>query len=293
MQLSVIRSLGGWGDVQMALGAITAYKKEHPTSDIHFTVEENLTDLTKHNPYLATVTSVPSGIVLEGTNAISINRVCLDYETSRANSKVRLNRMELFAKAIGVKHYRTSKNFFPSVFVANQELEKAEELLKHSPRPRAFLVTKSFSWSRDWDPHSKWYELSHMLRKQGWSIIVSRARRMEWEDMDWRNCQLLVQQPIRTIIATLSQCDLVIGVDTGPMHTAASLGIPTVWIFTCTDGKVRTKNYANAKYVHGDCPNYPCWYSLKCAYRKFGLVCSRSITPEQVLSAIRGLDVTS
>jgi len=73
-----------------------------------------------------------------------------------------------------------------------------------------------------------------------------------------------VKQPIKTVTAALSWMDLVIGPDSGLLHTAAALGKPTIWLFGPTAGSLTIKYYKDAKVVEcytGLKCRFPCYYS--------------------------------
>ena len=77
---------------------------------------------------------------------------------------------------------------------------------------------------------------------------------------------------IRETIVLLSQLDLVIGPDTGPMHVAGTLGIPTLWLFGPTDPRLRVGYYPETNVIWKPCnKNNACWYDycekLNCLWK--------------------------
>jgi len=89
----------------------------------------------------------------------------------------------------------------------------------------------------------------------------------------------------------INECDLVISPDTGPAHIAAALRIPTLWIFTHIDGKIRTKGYDLfwvCQNIPKDCPSNgkPCWYDIPCSRQqienKANPPCSEAVSPDMV-----------
>lgn len=87
---------------------------------------------------------------------------------------------------------------------------------------------------------------------------------------------------LRQTMAMLRQCDLFISGDTGLMHIAAALGVPTVSIFgpTSVARRAPTHNRGVALWPRSSC--HPCFRGkwIPCD-------CIRDITPEEVLACTR------
>ena len=87
---------------------------------------------------------------------------------------------------------------------------------------------------------------------------------------------------IRELGALLSRCDLVVCNDSGPMHLAAALDVPTVAIFGPTDHVAWHPLSQNASIVRRDMPCWPC-SAHKC---KIGWECTKKLPVEPVWDAI-------
>ncbi len=86
---------------------------------------------------------------------------------------------------------------------------------------------------------------------------------------------------IRELGAMLSCCDLVVCNDSGPMHLAAALDVPTVAIFGPTDHVAWHPLSENATIVRRDMPCWPC-SAHKC---KIGWECTKKLPVEPVWDA--------
>ncbi|MEJ5301621.1 MAG: glycosyltransferase family 9 protein [Thermodesulforhabdaceae bacterium] len=88
---------------------------------------------------------------------------------------------------------------------------------------------------------------------------------------------------IKSLIGALSLTSIVIGPDTGPLHLAALIGIPTVSIFRATD----SAKYTPSGSTHASCqvpmPCSPC-LKKKC---KLNEICSLAIPAETVVNYIK------
>lgn len=85
-------------------------------------------------------------------------------------------------------------------------------------------------------------------------------------------------ETIRELGALLSCCDLVVCNDSGPMHLAAALDVPTVAIFGPTDHVAWHPLSENAAIVRRDMPCWPC-SAHKC---KIGWECTKKLPVEPV-----------
>lgn len=83
---------------------------------------------------------------------------------------------------------------------------------------------------------------------------------------------------IRKLAALLSRCSMVVCNDSGPMHLAAALDIPTVAIFGPTDHVAWRPMSENASVVRRDMPCWPC-SAHKC---KIGWECTKKLPVEMV-----------
>ena len=86
---------------------------------------------------------------------------------------------------------------------------------------------------------------------------------------------------IRELGALLSCCDLVVCNDSGPMHLAAAMDVPTVAIFGPTDHVAWHPLSGNASIVRRDMPCWPC-SAHKC---KIGWECTKKLPIEPVWNA--------
>ena len=98
-------------------------------------------------------------------------------------------------------------------------------------------------------------------------------------------CNLAGRTSPAELAAVLSRCDLLIGIDSGPMHVAAAMGVPVVGLFGPTDpGRTGPMGDGHEVIYHPQ-PCGPCM-TPTCAER----TCMASITlDEVVLAATRAL----
>lgn len=89
---------------------------------------------------------------------------------------------------------------------------------------------------------------------------------------------LYAPKSIRELAALLSRCNMVVCNDSGPMHLAAAMEVPTVAIFGPTDHVAWRPMSENASVVRRDMPCWPC-SAHKC---KIGWECTKKLPVEMV-----------
>lgn len=296
MKIAVYRGLGGWGDVEMALVAAGSWKMAHMDADVTFVCPGPLLPLTENYPFIDR--AIPSSS-FRGSGPyvwfFNITAPCLNYEM-RYQPNIDKSRIEIFCDWMNVKYNPSALKSNP---LSYQEKVFARELIRENADKFVIgWVTQSYSPIRR-IPTDTWREIVKITgeRIPNCKNIVLRESRKSWEDMFWNPSEdvLMQGENIREVIRTLSACDLVIGPDTGPMHSASMMGIPSIWLFTHIDGKVRTKEYSNVTIVQGYCHlgKSPCWYTGGCDQDiAYFAPCAR-FDPEKVFNMIESIYLCS
>ena len=110
------------------------------------------------------------------------------------------------------------------VYLSPSDLDVASQIIKNYPRPRIVLLEGlEGKTTRGWDP-SKVSQLESAIKaKYKVSPIYFGSKHVP----NYKGAPLTLRQNI----ATLSLCDIAIGVMSGPLHFAASVGLPTITLF--------------------------------------------------------------
>lgn len=150
-------------------------------------------------------------------------------------------------------------------------------------------------WERDkWIEFAKLLELHLGLRAL---VFYGPGEREEANKLGWalrvRNCRPVVapDTTLRQYLALLKLHGAAfVGGDTGPMHMAAAMGLPTVALFGASDPKRNAPCFANARYTTLQDLSAPCAGSFrrKCSYHAPGM-CMSNIEPQQVIHALEEL----
>jgi len=277
---------GGMGDVQMALNCVKSFKHLRPKTHITFLCDKYLLPLAYNNPNIdECIAFYPEFKELNFDKIYNLSDdVCLEYELK--TNPVKKTRMEIFAEVLKIP--KISIN--PEVYLSKDEKESIPHLMDINKidknKFKIGVITRAGSYSRI---YSRYEELEDLISENS-QIIVFKGKSIDWSDTEWsKNTRIIEGKSLRELISLLSVCDIVIGNDTGPMHIASSLNIPTLWLFSHIDGNMRVKEYRNANFIQGICGFSPCWYKIKCIVNNNPNTppCLDNIEPKEIIEKIK------
>jgi hypothetical protein len=245
----VYRRLGGLGDIIMTFPIIEYTKKKNPNHKITYSCPEEFLCLAENNPFIDNL--IPFGVGVtkkEYDIVVDLTADCIKYEMKH-QPNVELNRSEIFMKSVGFDPKETPR---PKLYLSDDEL---------CCRPLGLdckqiaIVLESNANIRTWEGV---YEFRDELLKDKTTIVYEVCKGKPSNYKETKPPDQTVKyfdHSLREIASMFHQCDLVIGPDTGPMHMASALNIPTLWLFTHIDGSIRTKNYDPdiTHFVQGNC----------------------------------------
>jgi len=167
------------------------------------------------------------------------------------------------------------------------DLDAARRVLADVPRPRVVLHPAARWGTKLWEAE-RWRTLAASLAEEGAGIVVTGSQ----ADMEMAAaiCDGLQPAPrslagrlsLKTLAAVLRSADLMITVDSGPMHIAAALGTPVVALFGPTD-PARTGPLGPGRVLRQPLPCSPC-LQRTCRIAKTRR-CMRDIDAAAVLAA--------
>jgi ADP-heptose:LPS heptosyltransferase len=133
---------------------------------------------------------------------------------------------------------RPSAFRLPRLILTAQEKDAARKLLDGSPRPRAVIFVpepRRKCWTLD-----LFLKFAEVIAANEVSLVLAfgpNDPRRDCEEIRQllarhpRRARVLPAMPLRPFAAALSQCDLFVSNDCGPMHVAVAVGTPTVSVF--------------------------------------------------------------
>jgi ADP-heptose:LPS heptosyltransferase len=141
---------------------------------------------------------------------------------------------------LSIKPSSYSTSYYPT----KQELEQAKTLHNHYCTPGQSLIllhpgaTDRFKcWPIDY-----YIELAHLLKKNPYRLVVSATKKEQdlsaLLSSSIPTLAVLPQLTLRMFAAFIKTCALVITNDTGPMHLAHAMHVPTIALFSSTSSKI-------------------------------------------------------
>ena len=125
----------------------------------------------------------------------------------------------------------------PRLFVTNEEKERARALLKGLKRPIVAIHPSEGGSAPDVES-LVYKQISNFLKSRGTGVIHVGQKKLHYLKVDR---DLGGETDLRTLMAVLSEINLLISPSTGPMHIANALGTPTVSFFKGTGASRPTR----------------------------------------------------
>ena len=289
----VTRAMGGIGDLLMMTPAFHAYKNKFPTEEIHLAVPKRYSPVFQNNPDVTLL-----DIEAEGFEHYAYKKWFnfTDCPAARVESrtapKVRRNRIELFARSLGIGAYTASTmEMRPRYFVSDDERAFQQQFWKENRLTSETVVgvqLHSDEVYRDY-PHMK--QLVRHLA-QHYRVIVFDTEAIT--DLDSERIVRVEGLPMRKAFALVAACDAIVAPDSAFVHLAAAFDTPTVALFGPVDGAIRTKHYPNCVYldVRDKLGCMPCWRNDKIPCKLTNMrtsVCMADISIESISLAVSRL----
>lgn len=167
----------------------------------------------------------------------------------------------------------------------------AESMLEGYGRPRVVLHPAARWRTKLWE-EGRWRELAASLLTEGVGVFITGGQEdgaMAAEISAGLNpapVSLAGRLSLKELAAVLSLADLLVSVDSGPMHMAAAMGTPVVALFGPTDPR-RTGALGPGAVLRRSLPCSPC-LERRCRIADVHR-CMRDLGVAEVLTAVRGL----
>ncbi len=143
-----------------------------------------------------------------------------------------------FLEALGINDYIPRWDFI----FTQEERAWQEEFFSRFDRPVLGLVIASAHPEKDWPPDRYAAVCDHACARLGLSpLLIGGPSRKEADIAESivRLCRhkpvVALEKPIRHTMLQLDGCRMVIAPDTGPLHIAVALGVPTIGLYGYSD----------------------------------------------------------
>jgi ADP-heptose:LPS heptosyltransferase len=293
----IVRRYGGLGDLLSLLPGLQALKERHPAHALILVTSPGLVKIAALAGVAALV--LPSTVRGSGWLA-AVLKPAVDLTPKLADEqqppqpRARRLLIQEFATQLGVE--RASPQIVrlrpsaTSVAFVRKALEDAR-----LPLDQLVVIHTGPSWPVKHWPHDHWCVLAEALKAQGFGVVQIGARGHDGNPetqmchveytVDWRD-----RLDLPDLAALLSMAKLFIGIDSGPLHLAQTVGTPLVGLFGPTDPSsiLPPDSKVNALVADLPCqgchhhPAGPQHWRTGCAHQ---IACMINLHPAQVLAA--------
>lgn len=295
----VTRAMGGLGDILMMTSALTALARKSPKTEVYFATQlqfhKVLKTIENENIKLLDIND-------ENIDVCSYNKWVnwTNCPASRYESKniknVKLNRIEIFAKSLGVsRRYLKKNSLLTPVFKNNYEdiLWAKNFLLRVNHKSELLVCIQPFAA----DTYRNWPHVFTLVRLLSTFCKVFVLHNSSIDEQFNENV-FVINESVGRASALIELSNYSVVLDSSLLHISAALNVPTIAIFGAISGKTRTQHYKNVMLLNPDKSNFPCYPCWRNEYSncKFTTeresLCLRSISPEVVFNIIKNDDFT-
>jgi hypothetical protein len=211
---------------------------------------------------------------------------------SRTAPRVRRGRIELFARALGIRGpalWRMETR--PRYFVSAEEREKQDAFFAAHGLQGKVVVGVQVRAEESYRDYAHVPSLVGALARNH-PVLLFDSRPIAGYDIE--NTVKVDGVGLREAFALAGGCDVLVAPDSAFVHLGAALGVPCVGLFGPTDGRVRTKPYPRARFLDArrDLRCIPCWRNEEIPCALTGMrtsVCMGEIEVASVERAVREL----
>jgi ADP-heptose:LPS heptosyltransferase len=283
----VKRHHGGFGDIMMTLPGIEALKKKYPSKQVYYAIPKEFHSVAENSPFIDKILDV--NIPLQNSKfsiVIDISNPCAQYESNRIRmgKKVELNRVEIFAEALGTRGLLETLR--PKYYPNEEDIKWAKKFIPKTKKLKIGIVLRPASKYREW-PREKFEQLVTILKDDFQCIILDKVR-----DFDFPGIIDGCGFPYNKAAALASQCDIIFTPNSSFLVLSAAYNIPTIVTFGPLDPDPICKMHDNITIVKSTCPYMPCWRNdvIPCRITKSTKgysECMKTLGVETVYNAIQ------
>lgn len=285
----VSRAMGGLGDITMMTPGLRALRQRY-NRKVAFAIPAKFHAAYEGNPDIVLLDS--DQFIDLGNYKRWVNLALCPaarYESGVA-PRVRKGRVELFARAMGVRRRALDASGWQPVSVldANQleEIERIRGIAAERDLPVVGVQMFSRETYRDYP------RLTEVIAGLAQEALVVPIHTSSVPLPDHPNIIPVFGKTLKEAIAMVAASDVFLSVDSAFYHTAAAYSMPVVGLFGPTDGRTCSVHHPNAIVLQqrSRLRCVPCWRNedMQCHIsRSMESACLASIEPDEILSAIR------
>ena len=262
----IIRRVGGIGDVLMMTPAIRAFKQRNPevevtvAVDMHTTWDNSYREILKNAPFIDHLIDARFVNRAKFTKTVDISSVCIPFE--RKEFRVQ-NRIDLFARSIGISDMKSKLPFYK---VEPSERLKASKFLKKNNCFNKAIIglnPSSNEAKRSWARHQVLSFIESAKKQRSKTRILLFDFANNYPEVAKLDFVIVANKTtVREMAALIERCHVLITPDTGPMHIAGALEVPSICLFGSIPPESRINYYPTHTAITSNKVNcLGCWYS--------------------------------
>ncbi|MCK5833466.1 glycosyltransferase family 9 protein [bacterium] len=171
-----------------------------------------------------------------------------------------------------------------SLMVTEEELNQVRsKFFKNNDNKPIAVIHPGAKWDLKKWGGEKFARLAEMLTDRGFTVA-------SFEEVPYKNFICLYGTTIREMMGCIASADVFIGNDSGPLHIAEALGIPSVGIFGPTHESLGySSDWAGMKIVGLDIKCRPCSLYGNGRCKPQNRECMDALSPDIVFDAVLGI----
>jgi len=289
--LLVTRGMGGLGDLLMMTPALSALRRKHGAR-IHLAVPRSYFPLFEGNDDVDLLDIHADLDASEYDRWFNLTDCPAARTESLTAPRVRRNRIEIFARALGIRGRALRRmDRRPRYVLSGAEREfRGRFFAGHGLAGKSVIGVqiRSDETYRDY-PH-----MPALVKTLARDHVVLLFDRRPIVGYDFPNVIKVGGRGLREAAALASGCRALVAPDSSFVHLAGALDVPAVALFGPTDGAVRTADYPRVRFLDArrDLRCVPCWRNEEIPCALTGMrtsVCMGEIGPLTVVAELEGL----
>jgi ADP-heptose:LPS heptosyltransferase len=294
----VLERTSGLGDVLCCIPVYRALKQKFPGHLILFATARPLAGLLRHCPEVDAVYGIPPGVEIPREKAAwLVDRHYEPHATDehgRTGQKLHLS--HVFLKDCDLP----AEDWQPRISISEKDRHAVAEEFGFRPGETVIAIHTGRTWPVKELPEERWQEIVDGLQKK-WPCRILHfcsPARDGTPAYKLRGVHVMDPDlPLMTMAAILSQCRLLVGIDSGLLHLAGAVGTPVAGVFGPTNPRYFLPLNPLAQGVFKTVPCSFCHHETPIKHWQTGcpydVRCMKEITTAQVVEAAEDLIVSA
>jgi len=286
----VTRAMGGLGDLLMMTPGLHALKAAYPHEAVHLAIPRSFFPLFQGNDDVILVDIEDSALQTAAYRQwYNLSDCPAARIESRTAPKVKQDRIEIFAQALGIRGRRLAQmDRRPRYVVSHEETVFQQQFWRDKGLEGRLVIGVQPYAAETYRDYPLMEQLVATL-SQDKTVLLFHNEAIPGFAYD--NVLKLEGVPFRNAMALARKCDAIIAPDSFLVHFAGAFDMPCVALFGPIDGKVRTRHYPSCIFldVRAQLNCVPCWRNeiIPCKLLKTRQSpCMRMIAVEEICATL-------